>query len=52
MEANITGVQSSRRAVAPSDYDDDDDDDNEFLPKKKLLKRKGKISRGKTVSRM
>ena len=27
MEANSTGGQGSRRAVAPSDDDDDDDDD-------------------------
>jgi hypothetical protein len=28
VEANSTGVQGSRRAVAPSDDDDDDDDDS------------------------
>jgi hypothetical protein len=27
VEANSTGGQGSRRAVAPHDYDDDDDDD-------------------------
>jgi hypothetical protein len=29
VEANSTGGQGSRRAVAPSDDDDDDDDDDE-----------------------
>jgi hypothetical protein len=29
VEANSTGGQGSRRAVAPSDDDDDDDDDND-----------------------
>jgi hypothetical protein len=28
VEANSTGGQGSRRAVAPSDDDDDDDDDD------------------------
>jgi hypothetical protein len=28
VEANSTGGQGSRRAVAPSDDDDDDDDDS------------------------
>ena len=32
MEANSTGGQGSRRAVAPSDDDDDDDDDNDESP--------------------
>ena len=29
MEANSTGGQGSRRAVAPNDDDDDDDDDDD-----------------------
>jgi hypothetical protein len=31
VEANSTGAQGSRRAVAPSDDDDDDDDDEILL---------------------
>jgi hypothetical protein len=30
VEANSTGGQGSRRAVAPSDDDDDDDDDDDM----------------------
>jgi hypothetical protein len=30
VEANSTGGQGSRRAVAPTDDDDDDDDDKSF----------------------
>jgi hypothetical protein len=33
VEANRTGSQGSRRAVAPSDGYDDDDDDDEVLVK-------------------
>jgi hypothetical protein len=36
VEANSTGGQGSRRAVATSDDDDDDDDDDEYK-KTKLL---------------
>jgi hypothetical protein len=30
VEANSTGGQGSRRAVAPSDDEDDDDDDDDY----------------------
>ena len=33
MEANSTGGQGSRRAVAPSDDDDDDDDIRKYTVK-------------------
>jgi hypothetical protein len=33
VEANSTGDQGSRRAVAPSDDDDDDDDDDATICK-------------------
>jgi hypothetical protein len=33
VEANSTGGQGSRRAVAPSDDDDDDDDDDDWCIK-------------------
>jgi hypothetical protein len=44
VEANITGGQGSRRAVAPSDADDDDDYTRRssylILPENGLLKSK------------
>jgi hypothetical protein len=40
VEANSTGGQGSRRAVAPSD-DDDDDDDNDVYSMTELTKKCG-----------
>jgi hypothetical protein len=46
VEANSTGGQGSRRAVAPSD-DDDDDDDDDYSPniireiKSRKMERRG-----------
>jgi hypothetical protein len=36
VEANSTGGQGSRRAVAPSDDDDDDDDDDDLMTPRQL----------------